>query len=346
MIPTSTRAAVLHAALDLRVETIPLREPGPGEVLLEMHSGGVCGSDMHYFADGRNGTNVLREPMVLGHEGAGVVLAAGPDVDLPVGSSVVVEPATPCGSCETCASGRYNVCPHGRCLGSPPTHGLFAQHLVIAADRLHELPAEIPTDIGAAIEPLAVAVWAVQRAEVRPGDTVLVTGAGPIGLLVLQVAKAVGAARVVVTDVNDHRLATARRLGADAVVNTREADIEAPGQGFDRLLECSGVVPALAAAIPGVRPAGRVTVVGQARPTVDGIPLGHLQRYEIDLVCAFRYAHAFPRAIELAASGQVDLRGILTTRFGLDRAADALRAPTSSPTEMKVLIDPRVVDDA
>jgi L-iditol 2-dehydrogenase len=344
--PSTTVAAVLHGAGDLRVERVRLREPGPGEVLLQMHSGGVCGSDVHYFAEGRNGTNVLRAPMALGHEGAGVVVRGGPGTSLAPGTPVVVEPATPCGACTSCTAGRYNVCPTGRCLGSPPTDGLFTQDLVVAQDRLHVLPPEVPVDIGAAIEPLAVAVWAVRRAEVRPGDRVLVTGAGPIGLLVLQVARAAGAAQITVTDVNEHRLAVAARLGADAVVNTATGQVDVPGDGFHRLIECSGVTAALAAGILSVRPTGRVTVVGQARPTVDGIPLGHLQRYEIDLVCAFRYAGVFPEAIELAATGVVDLRGILTTRFPLHRAADAVRAPGADPDELKVLVDLRDLDPA
>jgi L-iditol 2-dehydrogenase len=335
-IPTTTTGAVLHGARDIRVEERVLRAPGPGEVLLEMRSGGICGSDMHYFAEGRNGTNVLRAPAVLGHEGAGVVVALGEGATVPLGTAVAVEPAMACGQCASCRSGRYNVCTASTCFGSPPTDGLFARHVVVPEKQLHPLPPEIPAEIGAIIEPLAVAVWAVRRAEVRPGDRVLVTGAGPIGILVAQVARAKGAAEVVVTDVNDDRLALAKTLGATTIVNTATDPLE--HTGMDRLIECSGVTAALVSGIQTLRPAGRATVVGQARPTVDGIPLGFLQRWEIDLVTAFRYADAFPEAIGLAASGAVDVHSTVTARFPLDQVERALTAPIDDPTNLKVLV--------
>ena len=180
------------------------------------------------------------------------------------------------------------------------------------------------------IEPLAVAVWAVRRAQVGLGHRVLVTGAGPIGLLVAQVARAAGAAEVFVTDINEHRLAVAEELGASS-----GAPLD-----VDLVIECTGVPDVLWSAIRTVRPRGRVTVVGQAAPAVDGLPLAHLQRYEIDLVTAFRYAHAFPTAIALAASGAVDLARIVTGRFDLDHAADAVQAPVADPTHLKVVVTP------
>ncbi len=333
---TTNRAAVLYGAQDIRVDDRPLPEPGETDVLVSMRSGGICGSDMHYFAEGRNGTNVLRQPTVLGHEGAGVVVAAGARASVAVGTPVVIEPAVPCGVCASCLAGRYNVCPDGYCFGSPPTDGLFSQSVVVPAASVHELPAAVPPEIGAVIEPLAVAVWAVERAEVAAGHRVLITGAGPIGLLVLQVALAAGAAEVIVTDVNDARLAVATALGASQVVNTAREPLDATG--IDRLIECSGSPAALAGGILTLRPAARATVVGQARPTIDGLPLGFLQRYEIDLVTAFRYANAFPTAIRLAASGEVDVRSVITATFPLERVADALVAPVADPTNLKVLI--------
>ncbi|MBT2535670.1 alcohol dehydrogenase catalytic domain-containing protein [Arthrobacter sp. ISL-69] len=335
-LPRTTEAAVLHGANDVRIEQKPLKALGPNDVLVEMRSGGICGSDMHYFADGRNGTNVLRQPTVLGHEGAGVVIATGGTAAVAAGTAVVIEPALSCGTCPTCVSGRYNVCPAGTCFGSPPTDGLFARHVVVPAAALHELPPSVPAEIGAAIEPLAVAVWAVDRAQVQPGHRVLITGAGPIGLLVAQVAAVRGAAEIIVTDVNDDRLAVAAQFGATRTINTAATALGLTG--MDRLIECSGNSRALIDGIQTLAPAARATVVGQARPTVDGIPLGVLQRYEIDLVTAFRYAHAFPTAIELASSGKVDLRSIITSTYPLADAATALTAPVTDPTNLKVLI--------
>ncbi|GGI01281.1 NAD(P)-dependent alcohol dehydrogenase [Arthrobacter liuii] len=335
-LPSGTQAAVLHGARDLRIEHRPLPALGPNDLLVEMKSGGICGSDMHYFADGRNGTNVLRQPTVLGHEGAGVVTAAGPEAKVAPGTAVVIEPALPCRECATCLSGRYNLCPTGTCFGSPPTDGIFARHVVVPEAAVHVLPPSIPAEIGAAIEPLAVAVWAVERAQVQKNHRVLVTGAGPIGLLVAQVAAVRGASEIVVTDVNDDRLAVAARFGATRTINTATAPLDLTG--MDRLIECSGNPRALAEGIQTLAPAARATVVGQAKPTVDGIPLGFLQRYEIDLVTAFRYANAFPTAIELAASGAVDLPSIITATYPLENAEAALTAPVTDPTNLKVLI--------
>jgi L-iditol 2-dehydrogenase len=335
-LPSATEAAVLHGARDIRIEQRPLKALGPNDVLVEMRSGGICGSDMHYYADGRNGTNILTQPTVLGHEGAGVVIAAGEAAGIAAGTAVVIEPALPCRECPTCLSGRYNVCPAGTCFGSPPRDGLFARHTVVPRSAIHELPDTIPADIGAAIEPLAVAVWAVERAQVEAGQRVLITGAGPIGLLVAQVAAARGASEVIVTDVNDDRLALAANFGATATINTATTPLDL--KNMDRLIECSGNTRALSDGIQTLAPAARATVVGQARPTVDGIPLGFLQRYEIDLVTAFRYANAFPTAIELASSGAVDLQSIITSTFPLAEAASALTAPVTDPTNLKVLI--------
>jgi L-iditol 2-dehydrogenase len=279
---------------------------------------------------------VLRQPTVLGHEGAGVVIAVGAQAGVAAGTAVVIEPALPCGTCPTCLSGRYNLCPAGTCFGSPPTDGLFARHVVVPEQAVHELPDSIPAEIGAAIEPLAVAVWAVERAEVQKGQRVLITGAGPIGLLVSQVAAAKGAAEIVVTDVNDARLAVAAKFGATRTINTAREPLDLTN--MDRLIECSGNTRALAEGILTLAPAARATVVGQARPSVDGIPLGFLQRYEIDLVTAFRYANAFPTAIELASSGAVDLASIITSTYPLEDAAAALTAPVTDPTNLKVLI--------
>jgi L-iditol 2-dehydrogenase len=335
-LPTGTQAAVLHGARDLRIEHKPLPVLGLQDLLIEMRSGGICGSDMHYFADGRNGTNVLSQPTVLGHEGAGVVIAAGPQAAIAAGTAVAIEPALPCRECPSCLTGRYNLCPTGTCFGSPPTDGLFARHVVLPEAAVHQLPDTIPAEIGAAIEPLAVAVWAIERAQVQKGHRVLITGAGPIGLLVAQVASAKGAAEIVVTDINDDRLAVATKFGATRTVNTAAAPLDL--KNMDRLIECSGNARALADGIRTLAPAARATVVGQAKPTVDGIPLGFLQRYEIDLVTAFRYANAFPTAIDLASSGAVDLQSIITSTYPLEDAAAALTAPVTDPTNLKVLI--------
>jgi L-iditol 2-dehydrogenase len=338
VLPTTTRAARLYGARDLRVEEVDVPPVGPDEVMVAVAAVGVCGSDMHYYAAGRNGQNILRQPTVLGHEASGVVIAAGASSGVQTGTRVAVEPAVGCGVCPTCRSGRYNICPDGTCLGSPPTNGTMSEYIVVPARAVHPLPAGIDTIAGAMIEPLAVAVWAVQRAQVRLGHRVLITGAGPIGILVAQAARASGATEIVMTDVNDDRLAMATTFGVTRVINTSREELDIAD--MDRVLECSAVPAALWSAIKTVRPGGRVTVVGQAAPSVDGLPLAHLQRYEIDLVTAFRYAHAYPTALALVASGAVDIERVITGRFTLDDTAEALQAPVVDPRHLKVVVTP------
>ena len=335
---TTTTVARLYGARDLRIESSELPSVGASDVLVRITGIGVCGSDMHYFAEGRNGTNIVRTPTVLGHEGSGVVEAVGQDVSLTPGDLVAIEPARGCGSCEVCLSGRYNICPTGTCLGSHPTDGVMAERKVIAEANLHLVPAGFDPVLAAAIEPLSVAVWAVRRAAVGLGHSVLVTGAGPIGLLVAQVARLAGATCVTVTDLADERLAVARELGVTRAVNTATENL-GPDE-YDRVIECTGVPAVLWDAIGRTAPGGRVTVVGQAEASVDGLPLARLQRFEIDLVCAFRYAHAYSTAIALASSGAIDLARIITGRFPLERAAEAVEAPILDRSHLKVLVTP------
>lgn len=332
----TTTAAVLHGAGDIRVESVSLPTLGEHDVLVEMRSGGICGSDMHYYSDGRNGSNVLTRPTVLGHEGAGVVASAGRLATVAPGTPVVIEPAVPCGACSSCRSGRYNICTSSYCFGSPPTNGLFAAQVVVPDSAVHPLPDSIPPEIGALIEPLAVAVWAVERAQLRLGDRLLITGAGPIGLLVAQVAMDRGVGEVFVTDVNDDRLAAADGLGVTRAFNVARDDLDLTG--LDRLIECSGTPAALNSGLMTLGPAARATVVGQAAPSLDGIPLAFLQRWEIDLVTAFRYANAFPTAIALVDERKVTLEKMVTARYALTDIAQALRAPTTDPSNLKVLV--------
>ncbi|TNC26559.1 NAD(P)-dependent alcohol dehydrogenase [Amycolatopsis alkalitolerans] len=324
-----TNAAVLHAPGDIRIETVPVRELGARDVLVEVAAVGLCGSDLHYYESGRNGANELRRPTVLGHEISGTIRGAGPGASLKPGTRVAVEPAVPCGKCRSCREGRYNICPQGICLGSPPTDGGIAGLLVMPEEFVHVLPPGMSAEAGAVIEPLAVACWAVRRARAGFGERVLVLGAGPIGVLAGQVAKA-GGASVTITDINPFRLGVAEGLGLKSFQGA-EADV---------VIECSGAQRAFWSALESVRHGGRAVVVSQSPPTVDGLPLALLQRREIDLIPVFRYAHVFPTAIALAANGQVRLDELVTSAFDLAHTADALRAARSDPRQLKVVIHP------
>jgi L-iditol 2-dehydrogenase len=329
------RAAVLYGAGDLRLEERRVPDLHAADALIAVESVGLCGSDLHYYQDGRNGPNVVRSPAVLGHEIGGTVAAVGPGVsaDL-VGTRVVVEPAAPCRICPPCTSGRYNLCPNGVCLGSPPIAGGLAQHVVVPAAQLHRAPDGLDRNAVPVLEPLAVAVHALRRAAFAPGQSVLVTGAGPVGLLVAQVATAWGACEVTVTDVDEARLEAARGLGIDTAVHPEQlGDAQ-----VDRSLECSGAPAALAGALAATRPGGRVVLVG-TMPTGDlAAPLGLLQRYEVDLVGTFRYAGTFPTAVGLVARGEVDIARLVTATYPLANAVDAF-AYAASGAGLKTTID-------
>jgi L-iditol 2-dehydrogenase len=334
----SNRAAVLHAPGDVRVEERPIPEPGPHDVLVEIAAVGVCGSDVHYYEHGRIGPRVVRAPHVLGHESAGRVIATGERVTRHAsGDRVALEPGVPCGRCRECRTGAYNLCRDVRFLGAPPTDGAFTRYLALHEDFAHALPDAVSDEEGALMEPLSVALWACEKAGVSAGDRVLVTGAGPIGLLVTQVARARGAVEIVVTDVNERRLQLAGAMGATHTVGA--------GRGgrvgeADALIECSGHPQALRDGIAALRPAGTAVLVGMGGDAQSSVPLSLIQAREIWLTGTFRYAGTYPAAIALAASGAVDLAAIITGHFGLDEVGAALRAGREDPQSVKPIVNP------
>jgi L-iditol 2-dehydrogenase len=335
------RAAVLHGPGDLRVEPRPVPEPGPRDVLVEVAAVGVCGSDIHYYEHGRIGSFVVREPMILGHESSGRVVALGRGASKhAVGERVALEPGVPCSNCRECRAGRYNLCRDVRFFATPPIDGAFANYVTIHEDFAFTLPESVSDESGALMEPLSVGVWACQKASVSAGDRVLITGAGPIGLLAAQCARAFGATEITVTDVNPHRLELARRTGATRVVNVAEEPLDDVGIEADALIECSGHPGSLKAGIAALRPAGTAVLVGMGPEEEGVVPLSLIQNNEIWLTGTFRYANTYPTAIALAANGRVDLEAIITGHYGLDDAEAALRAGRENPTAVKVMVMP------
>jgi L-iditol 2-dehydrogenase len=328
-------SAVLYAPGDLRVEDRPVPAAGPGEVQVEVTAIGVCGSDVHYYEHGRIGDHVVRQPMVLGHESAGRISAIGPGVDeARIGERVALEPGVPCGRCRECRAGRYNLCPDVVFFATPPVDGSIARYVTIAAEFAHPVPDGLDDVSAAMAEPVSVGIWAVRKANVRPGDRVLVTGAGPVGLFAAQVARAFGAALVTVTDVSDNRLAVAAQLGLGAV----RADQALP-DAVDVLIECSGSSRALAAAMPSVDRAGRVVLVGMGEDTVRiDVPL--VQTRELWITGTFRYANTYPIALALIASSAVQVAPLVTHEFPIARTEEALLVGRNDPTALKAVVRP------
>lgn len=325
--------AVLHGTHDLRLEDRPIPEPKTGEVLVEIAAVGICGSDVHYYEHGRIGEYVVHDPMVIGHESAGTVVGVGPGIDeARIGKLVALEPGVPCGGCEQCIAGRYNLCPDVVFFGTPPVDGSISRFVTIDARFAHVAPIGLTAEQAAMAEPVSVGIWAARKVSVSAGDNVLVAGAGPIGLLAAQVALAFGANTATVTDLSEFRLERARTLGLD----TLRADAPLTSK-YDVLLECSGAPAALTAGMRALKPAGRVALVGMGADAVAlDVPL--MQGRELTVVGVFRYAHTYPLALELISSGAVNVTGIVTHRFGIADAEDALRLGRSEPDSLKAIV--------
>jgi L-iditol 2-dehydrogenase len=337
----TNQAAVLHAPHDIRIEERTVPTPGPKEVLVEVKAVGVCGSDVHWYEHGRIGALVVRAPLVLGHEVSGVVVALGAEAHKhTVGERVALEPGIPCGACRECRAGRYNLCPDVRFFGTPPIDGAFANYVTIHEDFAFALPPHMSFDAGALIEPLAVGIWACRKARLEGGDHVLVTGAGPIGLLAMQTALALGAAEVTITDLNPRRLEVARQTGATRALNVAETPLADAGIEADVLIECTGHPQVLLDGIRALRPASRAVIVGMGPSDEMSVPLSFIQRREIWLTGTFRYANTYPAAIALAAAGRVNLQAIVTGYYGLQETKQALEAGRHDADSIKAMVLP------
>nr|BFD85736.1 L-idonate 5-dehydrogenase [Streptomyces sp. Xyl84] len=301
---------VIHGQGDLRVEELPVPEPGPGQALVAVRYGGVCGSDLHYWRHGAVGDFRLREPMVLGHEVAGTVVSYGPGAGGPApGTAVAVHPATPCGTCPECADGRRNVCRDTRYLGSaarfPHVQGGFAARVAVPAAQVRPLPAGLGLRRAALAEPLSVALHALRRAGDVTGRHLLVAGAGPIGCLVVAAARAAGAARVTVTDLLPRALRYASAAGADTVVRADDpADPGWPSEA-DVAVEASGVAAGLDTCLRLVRRGGVVVQLGMLPAGRSPFAGNLVVSREIELRGAFRFDTEFDGALRLLAAGPV-----------------------------------------
>lgn len=330
-------ASLLLSTKTVVLESLAVPAIGPDQVLVRVAAVGVCGSDVHYYEHGRIGDYVVEQPLILGHELSGRIEAVGSAVDpRRMGERVAIEPQRPCRVCAQCKAGRYNLCPRMEFFATPPIDGAFCEFVAIQSDFAHAIPDSVTDEAAALMEPLSVGIWACQRAEVGPGSRVLVAGAGPIGVIVAQTARAFGASEVIVSDVDAARLDFALSHGATRVLDPREESVE--GLEVDAFIDASGVGQAVRSGIRAVRPAGRVILVGLGNDDLE-LPVSYLQNREIWLSGVFRYANTWPLAIDLVASGRVDLDSLVTGRFAL---ADAEAALVSGrrPGQLKAIVYP------
>ena len=337
-------AFYLHGAKDLRPADIDPPELSADQVLVRICATGICGSDLHYYEHGRNGDFVPARPFILGHESAGEVVDAGAFADsLPVGTRVAVDPAHPCKACTYCVDGRYNLCPQMRYYGSaastPPFDGTFRQLAPALAAGCHPIPDDLDYRQAALLEPLAVALQAVKRADGVAGKRVLVCGAGPIGQLVGLVVRHYGAARTFVSDLRPSALALATDTWADGAVRADE-----PGQlaqvasaGIDLVIEASGAPSALRVAYECCSPGGTIVQLG-TQPAEVSLPVNLVMAKELTLRGSFRFAHVFAQGLDLLTQQRIDLRPLITHRFALDDLVAGMET-AASPDSIKVVVD-------
>lgn len=338
------RAVVIHAARDLRIDECEAAALGPRDVRVRIEAGGICGSDLHYYQEGRIGTILLEEPMILGHEIAGVVDMIGTDVGgIKSGDRVAVSPSRPCGACRFCQNGQQIHCLDMRFYGSamrmPHVQGAFREILVADAAQCHVVPASLTAAEAAMAEPLAVCLHAARRAGPLLGKRVLVTGSGPIGALCAIAARRAGAVEVVATDIADAPGEFMRRLGADRFINVaRETEALAAFAShkgwFDVLMEASGTQHALVAALDVVRPGGILVQVGIGAPAA--LPLHVIVAKELELRGTFRFHEEFALATELLAKRLVDVRPLITATLPFTQAQAAFELASDRSRAMKV----------
>jgi L-iditol 2-dehydrogenase len=322
------KALRLHAAGEVRVHEEPDPEPGPGDVLVQVGGVGLCGSDRHWFLEGAIGDAALRTPLVLGHELAGVV------VDGPRGGErVVLDPAVPCGVCALCTSGQGHLCRELRFAGHGSTDGGLRTFVAWPGHLVHALPASVSDEAAPLLEPLGVALHALDLGGGEAGTTAAVLGCGPLGLLLVQALRAAGVSVELGADPLEHRAAAARDLGARTAV--------APGVEVDVAYEAAGDDEALAAAIAVTRPGGRVVVVGIPDGDRSTFAAAAARRKELTLVlCRRMRADDLRRAVELAASGRLELGELVTARYGLDDGPQAFRDLVER-RGLKVVVEPQ-----
>ena len=337
------KAAFMRGKDNMVIEEIPVPEPGEKQVLVQWEYVGICGSDVHYFHNGCCGSYKvdLEKDFMLGHECAGTVIKTGAGVEqLKVGDRVALEPGITCGKCEFCKSGRYNLCPDVVFLATPPVQGCYEQYIVFPEDMCFQLPDNVSTKEGALIEPLSVGFHAANQGNVQVGESVVILGAGCIGLVTLLACKAHGAGKIIVSDLVDARLAKAKELGADIVINSGTCDAQAEilrltdGKGTDQVFETAGSPVTIAQTPFLVKQGGTITMVGLAAQEEISYNFAQIMAKEAQIKSVFRYRNIYPKAIAAVSSGAIDVKGIVTHEYELSQIQEAFEEAVTNKTDL------------
>lgn len=325
------KVAVQTALNELEIQERDIPKIKAHQVLVRVDYVGICGSDLHYFEHGRIGNFIVDYPFVLGHEVGGTVVALGEDVkDLKVDDRVALEPQITCGECEFCKSGRYNLCNEVEFFATPPIDGVFQEYVAHEANLCFKLPDNVSTLEGALIEPLSVGLHAAMQGEAKLGQTAVVTGTGCIGLTSMLALKAMGVSQVIVVDLVDERLAKAKELGADYTINgKKENTVErileiTQGKGFDLGIETAGSEITTRQLIEASKKGANIVLVGYSPTGEVTLPMGMALDKELTFKTVFRYRNSYPTAINAVASGQINVKDIVTHTYEFADVKQAL----------------------
>ncbi|MBN6850702.1 L-iditol 2-dehydrogenase [Staphylococcus saprophyticus] len=347
-IPETMNISLLNKPFDMEMKEVKVPKIGATDVLVKVMAVGVCGSDVHYYEHGRVGEFVVEKPLILGHECSGVVTDIGSNVTrFKVGDRVAIEPGVPCGECEYCKSGKYNLCPDVEFLATPPVDGALSQYISHPEGFLFHIPEALSYEEATLNEPFSVGVQACKRANVQPGSTVVIMGMGPVGLMAVVAAKAFGATKIIVSDLEKIRLDEALKLGATHAINIKEEGVATrineitKGKGVNYAFETAGNPIALQNALAALNNGGTLAIVGLPQQENIELNIPFIANHEINIVGIFRYANTYDMGLEMLASTSADLNTMFTDAYDLNEAKEAMeQARTNKSGSLKVMVYP------
>lgn len=347
-IPETMNISLLNKPFNMEMKEVKAPKIGATDVLVKVMAVGVCGSDVHYYEHGRVGEFVVEKPLILGHECSGVVTDVGSNVTrFKVGDRVAIEPGVPCGECEYCKSGKYNLCPDVEFLATPPVDGAFSQYISHPEGFLFHIPEALSYEEATLNEPFSVGVQACKRANVQPGSTVVIMGMGPVGLMAVVAAKAFGATKIIVSDLEKIRLDEALKLGATHAINIKEEGVATrineitKGKGVNYAFETAGNPIALQNALAALNNGGTLAIVGLPQQENIELNIPFIANHEINIVGIFRYANTYDMGLEMLASTSADLNTMFTDAYDLNEAKEAMeQARTNKSGSLKVMVYP------
>lgn len=319
------KAAILKGTKKIQIEDIEKPAIKDNEALVRVKAVGVCGSDVHYYLHGRIGDQIIKGNHILGHEAAGEVVEVGKEIiDLTPGMRVAIEPGVPCGQCEHCRRGRYNICPNVKFLGTPPIQGAYREYIPYPADFLFPIPDSMSFEEGVLIETLSVGVHAADISGIKLGNSIAILGCGPIGLVTLKSIIVAGAGQVFVTDLIDERLKFAQKYKNVITINASKEDPvkrikeETGGRGVDIVFEAAGAFDTVRQSVEVVRIGGEIVLIGIPDEDLVSVDPHILRRKELVIKALRRFVHNYPQSIKLVHSGNIIVKDITTHRFKLE----------------------------